>query len=131
MPGDPTSTDSGILDFLKDYSSFYRTNGAVYEKSGNTPLSVKLDKKGIMYNVTESSEKNKYYVHLVNHNYSSTISEQKNIVVLFDPGFVPSKISSLSPDGNADVSIPFTNSGGAVSFTVHELLYYKVIVVEQ
>ncbi|HQA53381.1 MAG TPA: hypothetical protein PK419_11050, partial [Spirochaetota bacterium] len=131
MPGDPTSTDSGILDFLKDYSSFYRTNHAVYKKSVNTSLSADIDRKGIMYNVTESSDKNKYYVHLVNHNYSSTISEQKNIVVSFDPGFVPSKISSLSPDGNADVSIPFINSVGSISFTVPELQYYKVIVVEK
>ena len=131
MPGDPTSTDSGILDFLKDYSSFYRTNHAVYKKSVNTSLSADIDRKGIMYNVTESSDKNKYYVHLVNHNYSSTISEQKNIAVSFDPGFVPSKISSLSPDGNADVSIPFINSVGSISFTVPELQYYKVIVVEK
>jgi len=131
MPGDPTSTDSGILDFLKDYSSFYKTNGEVYEKSTNTGLSASLDKNGVMYNVTASSDKEKYYVHLVNHNYSSVISEQKNVSVNFRPDFVPSKISSLSPDGNADVLIPFTNSGGSVSFTVPELLYYKVVVVEK
>lgn len=131
MPGDPTASDSGILDFLKNYSQFYKVNSGVYSNVSNDSRKVSLGKSGIEYNVVKSESLKKYYIHLINHNYSVGMTEQKNISVSFSPGFTPSKVRSLSPDGNEDASIVFTGSSANVSFTVPSLVYYKVIVVEK
>jgi hypothetical protein len=125
---EPTSSESGIMDFMEDYGPFYKNNAALFtgaEPAGNT---VTIGKPGIVHNLMRQDSHNRYLLHLVNHNYNRGMTPQTEVGITVNLPSNPSSIRLVTPDGDGLAAVPFAWSGGAVTFTA-DLKYYNIFVI--
>jgi hypothetical protein len=131
MPAEPTASDSGILSFLADYSRFYQQNAGLYRNATNMGISVLTgDKINIACNLAYQQDKNRYILHLVNHNYNNQILPQSSFTVSLNLDRSPSKITLISPDTSITQNLSFTKSGNLLQINVDNIDFYDVLIIE-
>ncbi len=130
MPDEPTASVSGIMDFLKDYSSFYKKNADIYMDAVNTDENITVDKPGIEYNLAFQPVRKRYLLHLINHNYNRRIIPQTNITITFPMNEEPSAAILVSPDRATNETINFKHSGKDIILSIDKLEYYDILVIE-
>jgi hypothetical protein len=128
MPKEPTATDSGVLEFLKSYAGFYRSNAAVYLDAA--PVDVAATSAAANVAVSVSSGGGKTYVHLVNHNYAGGLVPQTSFVVTLPLAAAPAAITLRTPDPAGEHALTGTWSAGTLRITVDRLESYDVIAIE-
>lgn len=135
MPGEPTATESGILDFLCEYADFYKLNAGYYLEAENTGLTVSVGgADNVMTNITRQENEDRYLLHMVNHNYrNGQIEQQTNLTLALelDEMSAPAAVSLVSPDGGPAPVSAFSVTGNTLTVTVDRLTYYNLLVMEQ
>ena len=130
MPNEPTATQSGVIGFMKDYSGFYKKNSGLYFNAENKDNLIAVDKPGIAYNLTYQADKNRYLLHLINHNYKNKAIPQTNFNVSLAMDAEPTKVTLISPDKPENESVNFSRSGSKIIFNIGSLDYYDILVIE-
>lgn len=131
IPSEPTATDSGILSFLADYSRFYQQNAGLYRNVTNTGISASTGAKtNIACNLTYQPDKDRYILHLVNHNYNNQIMPQSAFTVSLNLDRSPTNITLISPDTNITQNLSFTKAGSLLQINVDNIDFYDVLIIE-
>ncbi len=86
IAGDPTASESGVLDSLARYAAFYRNHRDLYIKSVLTDMIPHTATKNVTLSMTSQNEKKQLLVHIVNHNYTSEIQAQQSVTVMVPAG---------------------------------------------
>ncbi len=130
MPGEPTAKQSGIFDFLKEYSAFYKNNESVYN---NSEFIKKLDinADNINATLTRGHDGKTEYVHLINHNYDNSILTQKNITLNVELEKKPVKVEILSPDYEECKLPDYSYEKGILTIKVDSLYSYDVVRISK
>lgn len=130
MPGEPSASESGILDFFIEYTRFYKEHKDLYQTAVNTGKIVTLTKENIEYNVTYQEEQNRYLVHLINHNYQRKIMSQTNFTVSLELEGEPVAIKLLTPDGEGSQQVDYQKEQGKLVINVEKIDFYNVLVIQ-
>lgn len=127
MPGEPTATDSGILDFLKAYAAFYAANAAAYTEAEPTDAAVAIDVPDVAGSVSVAGAKT--YLHLVNHDYQGGLVAHQGFTATIPLAAAPAQVTLRTPDQAGARALAFTWSAGALTVTVDRLESYDLVEV--
>lgn len=129
MENDPTATMSGIYDFIKEYSAFYKNNELVYKKAKIIEKNYNEGYDNISTVITENDSGENKFIHMINHNYDKALKIQENLTVSIKTAKEPSKIEIISPDFNEIKNPKFTYNNGEVKINIDSLYSYNVIKI--
>lgn len=127
--GDPTATQLGLMPLFESLRAFYDGHADLYHGTTDLPGTITVSSPNITTNLTQLSD-GRIVAHMINHNYSQAFIEQDNVVVSFPLATAPSTVTLASPDYSADMTVPFSYSGGQVQFTVPQLVAYVAAVAQ-
>ncbi len=128
-PSYPTATQSGVIDFMARYAEFYKAHRDLFTHVVPAPeRTVAVSVAGVASAVTEQPSRNRWLVHLVNHDYDGAIVPQGPFTVSIEAPVDPASITLVTPDG-ADQHPTFTRDGASLRVAVGGLRYYDVLVV--
>jgi hypothetical protein len=128
MPGEPTASDSGILDFLETYVQFYQANAAAY--TGTAPTDAAVSTSAANVSASVSAGGGKTYLHLVNHNYAAGLVAQEGFTASFPLATAPTHAVLRTPDAAGERTLSLGASGGNVTVTVDRLESYDLVELE-
>ena len=128
MPGEPTARDSGVLEFLKRYSQFYADRAALF--IGAKPLPARPVTRVAKLTATLSEVAGKTLLHLVNHNYASTLIPQADFSVSLPLTTAPQRVVLHTPDAPSSRELAFSYANGQLTVQVDRLESYDLIVIE-
>jgi len=128
IPGEPTAAQSGVLEFLKQYVTFYQENAAVYTASVPSDAAVALSVSNVAGSVSTGGGKT--YLHLVNHNYSGGLVAQTGFTATLPLAAAPSRVTLRTPDAAGARTLESRWSAGQLAVTVDRLEAYDVIEIE-
>lgn len=124
--GSPTAEQLGMLDFLTDYSRFYKDNRRLYRNTTPAPQPVRVSAANVSVSLLSNGLRT---VHLVNHNYDRGIRPQSDVTVGVDLPRCPRRVTLVSPDRTGSSTPASTCRRGRLSVTVDRLDYYSVLVL--
>ena len=132
MPGDPTAAEQGLLDFMRDYPSFYREHAQFYHHNRMLDLPVGITAAKINFSLMGYEGSGRQTIHLVNHNYSpgKGMTEMKKITVSLPLESAPGKVYMISPDFPGSHPLVSVYRNGTLYVTLDHLEYYGVIVLD-
>lgn len=130
MGGDPTAKSSGIFDSLVNYAQFYKDHRELYQKAVLTDSIVQVSAAKVTASLTSQSERKRYLIHLINHNYDGGINPQLNVKVTIPDGIQVKRIKVFSPDRAAISELPVQRSENVVYCSVDTLLNYTILSLE-
>ncbi len=93
---------------------------------GQFSLSITTDSKALCAELTE--QPNRRLVHLVNYNAENPVKDAVVRVVL-PKGRAAKSVTLASPEHAADITVPFKQEGGVVTFAVPTVGVYEIAVV--
>lgn len=130
MPDDPSAKKSGVLDSLIDYAEFYKKNRELFTQTVLSDTTAKTSVTKITTSITYQAHKERYLLHLVNHNYDNEIKPQKNVTVTIPSGIPAKRVRAFSPDKDTSVALSMKNTDGVMTCTIDTLYYYTVLSLE-
>ncbi len=130
MPDDPSAKKSGILDSLIAYAEFYKKNRELFTKAVLTDTTACTSVDKITTSITYQAHKERYLLHLVNHNYNNEIKPQKNVTVTIPSEIPVKRIRAFSPDKDMSASLSIKNTDGVTTCTIDTLFFYTVLSLE-
>jgi len=123
--GSPSAQEQGVLDFLVEYSSFYKEHAELFVR--NHPVHDDLViSDGIAASLLEQTDSGRLTIHLVNHKYDGGISPVTDLELSVSVSKCPGRIEAVSPDGEVEAGI-VSCSGGKLAVVVGRLEYYAVL----
>jgi len=127
MPGEPSASDSGVLDFLKQYAGFYRENAAVY--TGTSPAEAAITVSIPQVSASLSTGGGQTFLHLVNHNYGAGtgLVAKEGFTVTFPMAAAPATAVLRTPDSAGERPLGVVAAGGQVTVTVDRLEAYDLV----
>jgi len=128
IPGEPTATQSLVLEFLKQYAAFFQANAAVYTGAEPTDAAVATSVPNVAGSVSAGGGKT--YLHLVNHNYDRRLLPQLGFTARVPLAAAPSAVTLRTPDAAGERTLAFTWSDGSLTVTVDRLEAYDLILIE-
>ncbi len=133
MPDDPTAAEQGMLDFIENYSGFYKENSWFYHKNEISYLNIKSSEEGINFSSMYYSDSGKYTIHLINHNYipGKGMIPAKDFTISVNPEKMPNSVYMKSPDFKGLHKLKAEHNGNTMIIKIDSLTYYDVIVMEQ
>jgi hypothetical protein len=127
--GGPTAQESGMLEFFRTYSQFYRDHRSLFRQNSLGTQTVSVAAGKVTASVLVQRDTGKQTVHLVNHNYDQGIAPQTDIGVKVEVARCPRTVELVSPDF-AGSQVPVSScSDGTLTVTVDRLDYYDVLVL--
>lgn len=130
MDGEPTAGESGILDFMCEYTKYYRDNSKFYHGNEYADNEVKIGDKKVSFNLMKQDKYNRLNLHVINHDYTDKIIPQKNIKADIALNEKPKDVYMISPDFEGKKDVKYTLSGGILQLVIPSLEYYDVIAIE-
>jgi hypothetical protein len=108
--GSPSAKDQGILDFLVEYSGFYKEHAQLFVRNRPVAAEFEID-VDIAASLLEQADSGRLTIHLVNHKYNRGISPVNDLTLSVRVSRCPEKIAAVSPDGDIEAEIVSCNSG--------------------
>jgi hypothetical protein len=128
--GDPTAEQSGMLDFFRTYSQFYKDHRSLYRHNTYGTQAVRVGASNVSASLLVQRGSGARTLHLVNHNYSQGIIPQTGVNVEVDLPYCPRRVAMISPDF-AGSRVPASSCRhGKLTVTVDRLDYYNVLVLK-
>ncbi len=128
MPGEPTAADSQVLDFLVEYSGFYRQNADAYTNAAPTGAPVQLSVPNVAASVSAGAGKT--WLHLVNHDYAAGLVEQGGFTATLPLAARPTRVVLRTPDAAGERTLAASWTAGALTVTVDRLVSYDLIEID-
>jgi hypothetical protein len=125
MPAEPTATDSGVLDFLKEYAGFFREHAAAFTATSPADTAVTVSIPHVSASLSTGGGKT--YLHLVNHNYAGGLIAKEGFTVTFPTAAAPTAAVLQTPDAAGERALVVVATGGQATVTVDRLEAYDLI----
>lgn len=127
--GGATAEQSGVLDFLIEYSGFFRRHGALFRDNGPAAEAVTAGTPGVAASMLVRRGTGTRTLHLVNHNYDRGVIAQYGVPVSAELPTCPDRITLVSPDLAGPKAPAWTCRDGRLTVTVDRLDHYAVLVL--
>ncbi len=129
LPGDPTATDSSMLDWFTDEAEFYRQNAALYVGARPSSVTATTSIENVVVTTTQLAN-GRLAVHLINHDYDEGLVPRASVVVSVQTEAEGSTAVVTSPDADAVASVALTVAKGTTKFELTSLTSYAVVVIQ-
>lgn len=132
MPEDPTAAEQEMLDFFKDYPTFYKKNASLYHNNEIIEKQIEISENGISCSVMHYKDSERYSIHLVNHNYKAKTGmvPKKDVSISLKLDVVPKNVSIKSTDFSETIKPVTYFRNSVLNIKVDNLNYYNVIIIE-
>ncbi len=125
IPGEPTATESGVLDFLKEYAAFYRRNAAIYTEASPVDAAITVGDPHVAASLSAGGGAT--YLHLVNHEYLGGLVAKARLTATFPMATAPTTAVLRTPDATGERPLAVAWAGGRATVTVDRLESYDVV----
>jgi hypothetical protein len=126
--GDPTAEESGILDFFRTYSQFFKVHRALFRANDIDTHPVRVNAPSVAASLLVQRGSGVRTLHLVNHDYAGGIVPQ-GVTVAADLPACPRRVTMVSPDFTGSRKPQSSCRDGKLTVTVDRLDYYDVLAL--
>lgn len=128
LSGDPTATDSDMLDWFTAEAEFYRQNATLYVGAQPSSVDASTTSENVVLSTTKLAD-GRLAIHLVNHAYQDGLKPRTSLSVTVQTEAENATAVVVSPDAEASSSVALTVSKGVTKFELPSLTSYAVVVI--